>query len=319
MTAGRPHDGASSSPRALRRGRDAIQLGWSPGAGGVVVTGLEPTEVEVLTGLEGSFGGTVDPTALRRAAARIGVPRTRTSRLVAVLQQHGLLGPQAASPSGAARLLPHHVVVEGVGPLAWQVATLLRAGGVAHVDLGHDAADDLEQRLRAGAAGVTAPHLVVLAGRPVVPAHRGESWRRRGVPVLPVVIEGHRVVVGPLVRDDAGPCLHCLDRVRTDLDAAWPVIATQGGDGLPPDDDTLLTLAAAVVAMLVRAQLDGPGVPAGVSVEAALPWPRLDHRRWPRHPDCSHHHRADGQVAGPGERSLGAAETPGSAGATMTG
>jgi len=319
MTAGHPADRASSSPRALRRGRDAVQLGWSPGAGGVVVAGLEPTEVEVLTGLESSLEGTVDRAALVRAAARIGVPRTRTSRLVAVLQQHGLLGRRAASASEVTRLLPHHVVVEGVGPLAWQVATLLRAGGVALVDLGPDAADDLEQRLRAGTARVTAPHLVVLAGRPVVPAHRGESWRRRGVPVLPVVIEGHRVVVGPLVRDDAGPCLHCLDRVRTDLDAAWPVIATQGSDGLPPDDDTLLTLAAAVVAMLVRAQLDGPGVPAGVSVEAALPWPRLDHRRWPRHPDCSHHRRGEGQVPEHGERAPGAAETPGGAGATMTG
>ncbi|MDQ2756603.1 MAG: hypothetical protein M3Y71_08570, partial [Actinomycetota bacterium] len=154
---------------------------------------------------------------------------------------------------------------------------------------------------------------------PIVPAHRGESWRRRGVPVLPVVIEGRRVLVGPLVRDDAGPCLHCLDRVRTDLDAAWPVIATQGEDGLPPDDDTLLTLASAVVTMLVRAQLDGPGVPPGVSVEAALPWPRLDHRRWPRHPDCSHHRFVDRQEQPMPNRPLGAAETSATAGETMTG
>jgi hypothetical protein len=27
----------------------------------------------------------------------------------------------------------------------------------------------------------------------------------------------------------------------------------------------------------------------GVSVESALPWPRLDHRRWTRHPRCERH------------------------------
>ncbi|MEO3938306.1 helix-turn-helix domain-containing protein [Dermatophilaceae bacterium Soc4.6] len=309
MTAGRRSD---SSPRALRRGRDAVQLGWSPGARGVVVAGLEPSEVEVITGLGGSLEGTVDAAALQQAAARLGVTRSRTTRLLGVLRDHGLVSRRPTSPLAVVRHR-HHVVVEGVGPLAWQVATLLRAGGIGRVDLGAEAADDLDQRLRARTPGVVAPHLVVLVGRPVVPAHRGESWRHRDVPVLPVVVEGRRVLVGPLVRDDDGPCLHCLDHVRTDLDAAWPVIATQAGESLQPDDGTLLTLASAVVAMLVRAQLDGPGVPAGVSVEAALPLPRLDHRRWPRHPACAHH-RARGRCDA---TAVGAPETSGSAGERM--
>lgn len=123
--------------------------------------------------------------------------------------------------------------------------------------------------------------------------------------MLPVALERRRVLVGPLVLDPAGPCLHCLDLVRTDLDGGWPALLAQADDGLDgprvgsvvasgsgpsaDTDQTLTALAAAAVTLLVRAHLEGRPPPTGVSVEATLPWPRLDHRRWPRHPDCAHH------------------------------
>jgi len=43
------------------------------------------------------------------------------------------------------------------------------------------------------------------------------------------------------------------------------------------------------VTLLAMGLLEGHPSPPGVSVEVSLPWPRMDHRRWPPHPLCSEH------------------------------
>jgi len=54
-------------------------------------------------------------------------------------------------------------------------------------------------------------------------------------------------------------------------------------------EPALLSAAAAVAALVVAAYLGGDCLPDGVTVEITSPWPRLDHRKWSRHPHCPHH------------------------------
>jgi hypothetical protein len=142
---------------------------------------------------------------------------------------------------------------------------------------------------------------VVLVAHGALDARAGEPWRRRAVPHLPVVADGTRVVVGPLVTGDpTQPCLYCLRLTRSELDREWPAVEAQSRGGTVWCDEPLLAMGAGMAAMLARAVVAGGGrpvgVPVGVSVEARPPWPRVDHRRWDRHADCPHHDHRDGQT-----------------------
>lgn len=188
--------------------------------------------------------------------------------------------------------------MSGRGRLPWAIGSLLRTTGVGQVDLGPAAVHALDQALRADPS-VAAPDLVVLVGAGRLDPRTGDPWWRRGVPAVPVVIDGRRIVVGPVLDDPSGPCLRCLDLERADRDVAWPALvaqlAAEGGSGVDDEissESTLTTMASGVVAMIVTAHLAGDRSPAGVSVEMSLPWPRLDHRRWARHPQCAAHARA---------------------------
>ena len=57
-------------------------------------------------------------------------------------------------------------------------------------------------------------------------------------------------------------------------------------DALSPG---LAHLVVGSVTLLVTGVLEGHPPPPGVSVEVSLPWPRMDHRRWPTHPLCPGH------------------------------
>jgi hypothetical protein len=147
----------------------------------------------------------------------------------------------------------------------------------------------------------------------VVDPHRGQLWLRHEVPHLPVTPAGPRTVIGPLVDASPGaPCLWCLERHRADRDEAWPAVMSQAAPGRtlalagPPEgrhdalSPGLAHLVVGTVTLLVVGVLEGHPSPPGVSVEVSLPWPRMDHRRWPPHPLCSEHPARTATTGAPG-------------------
>jgi hypothetical protein len=198
-----------------------------------------------------------------------------------------------------------HVVISGEGDLPCALADLLRAGGIGRVSVGTQAANALDLELRGWRSGVRrtgsgqAPHppdqpdLVVLAAMGAIHSDAGAPWLRRGIPHLPLVVQAHRVQVGPLITGGSGPCLSCMDLHRRDRDAAWPALLSQLSPvwplrpGAPVNPESTLTaMTAGVAATIVHTCLDGQPVPDDVSLELSLPWPASLSRRWLRHSLC---------------------------------
>jgi hypothetical protein len=289
-----PRPRLASALRPLVPAGGVVQLGRGTGSEAVLLSGLTAAELAFLDRLDGRR----TDMELYAAALDAGVTRRRTVELLALLRHHGVL--PADRPPAAGRRDPggRYVVVDGAGPLASSIAALLRASSSrvdgcvgGRVDGGRGAADAADADLRAG--GVDLPDLVVLVSDGGVDPRAGEPWRRRSVPHLPVVADPDRVVVGPWISaDPAGPCLECLRLTRL-LPLVALATARRTATALPlpvPDaDEALVTVGAGMAAMVARSGLHRGAVPAGVSVEVAAPWPRVDHRRWEVHPDCPHH------------------------------
>src|SRR6478736_4814480 len=303
-----PHPRVPVWLRPLTRRRGEVQFGVLPG--GPVVTGVSDTEAALLARLDGALPFV----STERVAADAGIAPARWRALLELVAELGVLTdrlPAGVSSSGsgaAARAsAPGRVVVDGCGHVATDIAEALAHAGTTVVH-GRTAVD------RAVAAPLRPrPDLVVLVGSPVVDPRRGDLWLRHGVPHLPVVPAGPRTVVGPLVDASTGaPCLWCLERHRADRDEAWPAVMSQAAPGRtlalagPPEGGHdalgpgLAHLVVGTVTLLAMGVLEGHPSPPGVSVEVSLPWPRMDHRRWPPHPLCTDHpaHTATTGVAG---------------------
>ena len=305
--------------RLLRRGAGALQVGLAADAG-VVLEELSEAEIALVARLDGSL----DLPGLHAVAVSTGVAPGRVTGLLQALRERHLLldlptdrallgdlgevwraalRPDADALAAAYQLAGdgyallaarrrQHVVVGGTGGLPQSLASLLRAAGVGRVDAGPAAAEALDLDLRHDPGGDT-PTLVVLTAVGALPSETGEPWRRRGVAHLPVVAQGHRVLIGPLVTPGRGPCLRCLDLHRCDRDPAWPAVLAQLALPAPvapapavSPETTLTAIAAGLCAMVVHTALDGQEVPRGVSLEVSLPWPRVEQRRWSDHPLC---------------------------------
>jgi len=283
-----------------------VQFGVLPG--GPVVTGITDTEADLLARLDGAL-----PLASTdQVAAEAGVARARWRALLELATELGVLTDRADGAPASHRAAPGRVVVDGSGDVASDIAAALRRTGTTVLH-GRAAVD------RAVAAPLRPrPDLVVLVGSPVVDPRRGDLWLRHQVPHLPVAPAGPRTVVGPLVDGSpSAPCLWCLDRHRADRDEAWPTVMSQAAPGRtlagPPDGQHdglapgLAHLVVGSVTLLVSGVLEGHPPPLGVSVEVSLPWPRMDHRRWPPHPLCPAHPARPARPAHPAEgRSVGA-------------
>jgi len=299
---GRPR--LKSHVRPLRRGPGSLQLGLHPDAG-VVLDGLTDAEIAVVEALDGSL----DISALYAAAAVAGVAAGRLSDLIATLDRQRLLVDTTDHDHVAARS-GQHVVISADGDLPWALADLLRAGGVGRVTVGTNAVDALDLELRghrsdgapdragrqpAAFGSVSGlPDLVVLAAMGAIRPDAGEPWLRRGIPHLPLVVQGHRVQVGPLIMGGDGPCLSCLDLHRRDRDAAWPALMFQLASSGPlmagspvTLESTLSAMTIGAAAMIVHSCLDGQPVSGNLSLEISLPWPTIQHRRWFSHPMCA--------------------------------
>jgi len=322
-----------SHAQPLRRGPGSLQLGLCPDAG-VVLDGLSDAEIAIAEGLDGSMdlrtlyavasaaGVTagrvsaliatlrkhrllVDVVTDRAWLTPIGAPRRHLLRpdATAIAAAYGLTGD---GYDHLAVRLTRHVVVSGEGDLPCELADLLRVGGIGQVSVGPNAVNAVDLELRGHRAarsqprigsatdGAAPPDLVVLTAVGGIRPDAGEPWLRRHIPHLPVVVQGHRVQVGPLITGDGGPCLSCMDLQRRDRDAAWPAVLSQLAPGWPlrPDppvhlESTLSAMTIGAAAMIVHTCLDGQPVPSDISLELSLPMPAILNRRWFRHPRCA--------------------------------
>lgn len=174
-----------------------------------------------------------------------------------------------------------HVVVDGWGPLAEELTAQLRRCGVPVRGGGH-AADAAEVALSGpgGPEGPTgadagAPRVVVVVATGRAPGWAGAPWQARGIPHLPVVLGGRRVVVGPLVLPGRTACLRCAR-------PAWDTSAAAASD--TPTGS--LVLAAAVATVTVLAVLRGDHSLGGISTEIGLAEVSVTHRLWNLRHDC---------------------------------
>lgn len=276
------------------RGRDEVQFGFAED--GVILSGISPAEVRLLRSLDGTRSRLETFDDARRAA----VSPARWRELLDIVTALDLLQPDDPAP-----VVPtgRHVVVDGAGPLSAEVALLLGRFGVERVTHGRPAVD----LVLADPAGHR-PDLVVLAGTRALDPRAADVWFHHRVPHVPVVPHGSAVSIGPVVRRDAAsPCLWCVDLHRTDRDHAWGAVVDQlagdrsrvvpgstDADGLPA---AVVPFIAGGVALLALGLLSGQSPPDGLALEVGAPWPRVDHRRWPRHPRCRHHLDAGAEVA----------------------
>ncbi|MEP7034370.1 MAG: hypothetical protein ABI662_06575 [Dermatophilaceae bacterium] len=324
-----PRPRLKSHVQPLRRGPGSLQLGLSPGFG-VVLDGLSDAEVALVEHLDGSldtsalYAVAADAGVANGRVSALITTLAEHHLLVEITPGQARL-PQANEPrrhllAGDARAIAaaydlpgdgnnhvaersaQHVVISGEGELPGALADLLRVGGIGRVSVGPNAVNMIDLELRdhwaAGASDrlgpmLMQPDLVVLAAMGAIPPDAGTPWLRRGIPHLPLVVQGHRVQVGPLITGDHGPCLMCLDLHRRDRDAAWPALLSQlapGGPHLPHApvslESSLTAMTAGAAAMIVHTCLDGHLAPDGLSLELSLPWPTIQIRQWFPHPLC---------------------------------
>ena len=134
---------------------------------------------------------------------------------------------------------PRTVLVDGVGPTALRVRSLLTNLGIEEPPPGQD------------------PELAVLIGQYVFSPERHGHWLRRDIPHLPVVFSDSAARVGPLVEPGLGPCLTCLELAHVDEDPAWPAMACQLAPRQAPSETARLSFeVAARVAGLVQDRLE---------------------------------------------------------------
>lgn len=139
-----------------------------------------------------------------------------------------------------------------------------------------------------------APSALVLVVPYAVPVGTARRPDLMGRPVLPVVAQPRRVVVGPWTGLPGTPCLHCLDLHRRDRDPDWPALVAGVDDPLsapppPHPEGPLLELVASVVTLLVVSCCSGEAVDAGAATELGPAAPHVVVRRWEIHPACPWH------------------------------
>jgi bacteriocin biosynthesis cyclodehydratase domain-containing protein len=224
------------------------------------------------------------------------------------------------SPSPASRVrrrLSARVIVTGASQLVVPIAVTLASAGVGHIDAsvsgtahltdatpaGLSPADARRPRETAAAEAIrrAAPDVrvgpvrpgqatfVVLVGHSAPAELTALSYGQRSLAHLAVAVRDGTVVVGPLVRPGASPCLNCLDLHRLDRDPGWRIVAAQltdASDQAEPIAATTALAATAYAAAEVLTHIDG-GTPATLGATVEITRPGLTRRRpWTLHPQC---------------------------------
>lgn len=275
----------------VHRSIDSVQLGLHPDA--VVLSGLTSADARVLRAMD----GTRSVRELESFAASLGLPDSRVRDLLDLLAVHEALDRQGRDRAMLWWRSRRHVLVGGDGALTVAIAQALRREHVGRVCHGGWAMDhhDLSLGHQVSQACRRPVDLAVVVGRPDLDPDRLEPWLRHGIPHLAVRCEGAGASIGPLVTRHLidQPCLRCLELHHCDLDPAHALVLHQTRSRVPDPiahvDVTAAPFVASVVTSVVTGYLDGFGLPVGVSVEVRTPWPRVDYRRWQRHPLCPSH------------------------------
>jgi len=260
-----------------------VQFGLDPSRG-IVLDGLSEAEIGWLLTLRpaGLPASVHSAGVLLGSATPWGVTASRAAELVGRLGRHGLLEEPQPGARGRTRQAP--VCVLGSGSAASDVRAHLHALTSAGRSVAVHLVEDPDE------AEVT-----VLVVAEALGAQQALDWAGFSAAHIPVVVQAHRVVVGPLVTESGGPCLTCLDHYRRGRDRAWPVLMSQVEGALtdlrsPVHVDPVLSgVTAGVCTMVVHAFLTTGAVPFGLTWEVSTPWPRVLARRWARHPACRHH------------------------------
>jgi hypothetical protein len=283
-------------------------------------TGVDTGHAELLLQTLRGAGLVVDAHQLRPTgpADRPVAPTARVqleAEAAAILLTEPMV---ASSPaSRVRRRLQAQVIVAGASQLAVPIAATLASAGIGHLDpnvngtthigdavpAGLSPTDAERPRDQAAAEAVrrAAPDVRVgplRAGRATfavlvgfgAPAElTALAYGQRRLAHLAVAVRDGTVVVGPLVRPGASPCLNCLDLHRQDRDPGWRVVAAQLSDGVDQAEPIAATTALAATAFAaaeVLTHIDG-GTPAtlGATVEITRPG-QVRRRQWGLHPQC---------------------------------
>lgn len=262
--------------RAFRRGDHEVVLGIGS-ASPQLISGLTERESAALVRL-----GALSPSQWQAA----GSTRPPSKRWRDVLDIVASAAGRIAAPAptlGSLIVTGPQRLVEAVAPSLVPLAHRVLAD---RLDV-----DRIETALLTGTSPVQVD-LAVLLTQDLVPPDAARVWHAHGIPHLPVLITCDGLIVGPLVRVETDPCMHCLDLHRHDHDPAWARIAAQSVGPeqravLPPAD--LLALAAGLTGTAVRGMAMGSPLPSGVTICVRPPRLDAEHRKWHRHPACPRH------------------------------
>lgn len=97
----------------------------------------------------------------------------------------------------------------------------------------------------------------VLISQQVTEPRRYATWMNKDVPHIAVTFDSESVAVSPMIVPGQSACLFCLEKMRVQNDANWPVIATQLISSTKKFDDSASQLfAAGIVVQKLLARLD---------------------------------------------------------------
>ena len=132
----------------------------------------------------------------------------------------------------------------------------------------------------------------VLISQQVTEPKRYSGWVNRDIPHVLITFETDNVTVSPMIIPGQTSCLFCLEKMRTEKDEKWPVIATQLiSSSKSFDDSASAYFAAGVVIQKILARLDRVSgfelaqenlIGFNLELKSGL----VTQLTWPRHPDC---------------------------------
>lgn len=189
--------------------------------------------------------------------------------LLQLLTDAGLIRRWRAAPTRS-------VVVWGAGPLAERIHRGLQRAELQPLPLGQRSWPAASRPLIVLAAGTIEPDRWLT-----------DRLAATGHCTLVVRAESGRGVIGPIVSPELGPCLRCLDLLRSERDPQWPLLLAQAcRTRVAPDARLREWLVGEAVAEVARWCAGQPPELVGRTLELRLPELHRTQSTWPLHPAC---------------------------------